>query len=75
MVSERPYQQALEPGEAIEALNKLAGSQFDPAIVTAFIAIAETGVCPIEGHAVREALERVGQASDFAAGSAFKGEH
>jgi putative two-component system response regulator len=75
MISERPYQQALEPGVAIEALNKLAGSQFDPSIVTAFIAIAETGVCPIEGHAVREALERVGQASDLAAGSAFKGEH
>ena len=38
MTSERAYRSAMRPEEAIEELKRCAGTQFDPAVVDAFIA-------------------------------------
>ncbi|MCX6002640.1 MAG: diguanylate cyclase [Chloroflexi bacterium] len=40
MISERPYRKALSFKQAIAELEKCSGSQFDPAVVRAFIPIA-----------------------------------
>jgi putative nucleotidyltransferase with HDIG domain len=39
MTSERPYREALNDGEALDRLNTGSGTQFDPTVVTAFIAV------------------------------------
>jgi two-component system, cell cycle response regulator len=39
MTSERPYREALTPAQAIEELRKCSGSQFDPEVVEALVAI------------------------------------
>jgi hypothetical protein len=39
MTSERPYREALSESEALEELQKESGTQFDPAVVDAFLAI------------------------------------
>jgi HD-GYP domain-containing protein (c-di-GMP phosphodiesterase class II) len=44
MTSERVYRKPLSPREALEELERCAGSQFDPAIVSAFS--AELGIRP-----------------------------
>jgi two-component system, cell cycle response regulator len=36
MISDRPYQQAMRPEEALAELRRHAGTQFDPAVVDAF---------------------------------------
>jgi putative nucleotidyltransferase with HDIG domain len=41
MISDRPYQQARTPAEARAELRRCAGSQFDPAVVTALDALLE----------------------------------
>jgi diguanylate cyclase (GGDEF)-like protein len=43
MVSERPHSVAMRPGRALEELRAGAGSQFDPAVVEAFEALAAEG--------------------------------
>jgi two-component system cell cycle response regulator len=43
MTSERPYQPALDGEAALAELRRCAGSQFDPAVVEAFCAIAADG--------------------------------
>lgn len=45
MIDDRPYRRGRSVPEAVEELRRCAGSQFDPAIVDAFIAvISEPGV-------------------------------
>jgi len=39
MVSDRSYRRAMPEGEALEELRRCAGSQFDPAVVAALIAV------------------------------------
>ncbi len=39
MVAERPYQPAMQPGEAVAELRRCAGTQFDPEVVEAFVAV------------------------------------
>jgi diguanylate cyclase (GGDEF)-like protein len=46
MVTDRPYRRALPQDEAVRRLRESAGSQFDPAIVDAFVALLEAGDVP-----------------------------
>jgi HD-GYP domain-containing protein (c-di-GMP phosphodiesterase class II) len=39
MITARPYQQPRTPTEAIAELRRCAGTQFDPAVVDALIAV------------------------------------
>ena len=41
MVSKRPYRAAMSTGDAVVELRRCAGTQFDPAVVEAFCAVAE----------------------------------
>lgn len=41
MISDRPYRSALSVPEAIDEIKRYSGTQFDPAIVTAFLKTAE----------------------------------
>jgi diguanylate cyclase (GGDEF)-like protein len=48
MTSDRPYQQARRPADALAELRRYAGTQFDPAVVEAFAAtIADRSVAQI----------------------------
>ena len=38
MVSDRPYRARIAPAEALQELRRCSGSQFDPAVVAAFLA-------------------------------------
>ena len=40
MVTDRPYRDGRSADEATEELRRCAGSQFDPAVVEAFLAVA-----------------------------------
>ncbi len=46
LVSERPYRSALSHEDAIAELRASAGSQFDPAVVGALVAILQEGAIP-----------------------------
>jgi hypothetical protein len=46
MVTDRPYRKALPQEEAVRRLRESSGSQFDPAIVEAFIGLLEAGTVP-----------------------------
>jgi putative nucleotidyltransferase with HDIG domain len=41
MTSERPYRQSISRSEAINEIRSLAGQQFDPDVVTAFLRVSE----------------------------------
>jgi HD-GYP domain-containing protein (c-di-GMP phosphodiesterase class II) len=41
MVTDRPYRNGRSADEAAEELRRCAGSQFDPAVVEAFLAVAD----------------------------------
>ena len=43
MVSDRPYQDAMEPDAALAELRRCAGTQFDPQVVENFCALAREG--------------------------------
>jgi putative nucleotidyltransferase with HDIG domain len=45
MTSDRPYRRAMKVGAAREELERGVGTQFDPAVVTAFVACIESGEC------------------------------
>ncbi|MDP2955638.1 MAG: HD domain-containing protein [Longimicrobiales bacterium] len=55
MASPRPYRDALAPGVALAEIRDGAGTQFEPAIVTAFLAMMEeeNGLLPLEAPARR----------------------
>ncbi len=44
MTDDRTYRQAMTEAEAVEELRRCAGSQFDPDVVEALVAVLETGV-------------------------------
>ena len=55
MVSDRPYRRALAIGEALRELAQGSGTQFDPAVVSAFLeAFAEQGQTRARLRAVPE---------------------
>jgi len=41
MISDRPYRKALQPADARAELQRCSGSQFDPAVVSAFIRVLD----------------------------------
>jgi HD-GYP domain-containing protein (c-di-GMP phosphodiesterase class II) len=47
MTSDRPYRPALTPEDAVEELERCAGTQFDPDIVRAFVEAWEAGETPV----------------------------
>jgi diguanylate cyclase (GGDEF)-like protein len=47
MVSERPYSVAMKPSRALEELERGAGTQFDPAVVAAFVRVAAGRELPV----------------------------
>lgn len=48
MIADRPYGQQLSPTEALEELVSCAGTQFDPSVVSAFMAVAvEAAASPL----------------------------
>jgi HD-GYP domain-containing protein (c-di-GMP phosphodiesterase class II) len=47
MTSDRPYRPALPPEDAVEELERCAGTQFDPDIVRAFVEAWEAGETPV----------------------------
>ena len=52
MASDRPYQQGVPPYEIVAELKRCAGTQFDPAVVQAFIRILEReGECFVTNSA------------------------
>ena len=46
MTTDRPYRKALTAAEAIEAINKKAGTQFDPEVVEMFLSVISNEVAP-----------------------------
>ena len=52
MVTDRPYQRGISRAEAEAELVRCAGTQFDPAVVTAFIAVAGSRADPPAALAV-----------------------
>jgi HD-GYP domain-containing protein (c-di-GMP phosphodiesterase class II) len=49
MVTDRPYRKRLCPTEAVRRLREGAGTQFDPAVVEAFVRIYEAGgIVPVQ---------------------------
>jgi diguanylate cyclase (GGDEF)-like protein/putative nucleotidyltransferase with HDIG domain len=51
MTTERPYRKAISSDEAMEELRRNAGSQFDPAVVKAFIDAVHKGKILLRDHA------------------------
>ncbi len=51
MTSNRPYRAALSPEQALAELRKESGTQFDPAVVDAFLAINAVETDPVPGGA------------------------
>ena len=51
VTSDRPYRRAMPQADAIAELRRCAGTQFDPRVVDAFLAVLETpaGRAPLAG--------------------------
>jgi HD-GYP domain-containing protein (c-di-GMP phosphodiesterase class II) len=55
MTTDRPYHKAMSVEEAVEELKRYSGSQFDPAVVEAFLRmIRRDGGHPLQPAAARE---------------------
>ena len=52
MITERPYQRAMDPAPALEELRRCAGTQFDPDVVDAFGLVLLDRPAPVEHEAV-----------------------
>lgn len=59
MVNHRPYRRALSPERAMDELRSCAGTQFDPAIVSAFIQMLQDNPVLMDGSAAEPAYEAV----------------
>ena len=46
LTSERPYKSAWTPQDAIKEIQRMAGTQFDPEVVKAFVAVIEADQLP-----------------------------
>lgn len=62
MTSDRPYRKGFDPEEAFEEIKKCAGTQFDPEIVCALLAIKDSIV---KIHREEKGKEAQAQGSDF----------
>ena len=49
MTSDRPYRPALPAEQAVEEVERCAGTQFDPEVVRAFVEAWEAGETPVKG--------------------------
>ncbi|MFQ5574779.1 MAG: HD-GYP domain-containing protein [Terriglobia bacterium] len=47
MVSDRPYRPRMTPEEALAEIERCAGTQFDPAVVEAFLLVASRATCKV----------------------------
>lgn len=62
LISDRPYRPALSPSVAVAEIERASGSQFDPAVVAAFLKLVHAGVfarpylTPVEGLVGRQGL-------------------
>jgi putative nucleotidyltransferase with HDIG domain len=54
MTSDRPYRMGTTFGNAIAEIDRCAGTQFDPEVVQAFLAIGETGLMKIKQDMIAE---------------------
>ena len=68
LTSDRPYRDAMSIGDAMELITREAGQQFDPAVVSAFKARAESIVAILRQHRAQEAevAERAPQPDEMA---------
>ncbi|HLB77080.1 MAG TPA: HD domain-containing phosphohydrolase, partial [Candidatus Dormibacteraeota bacterium] len=68
LTSDRPYRDAMSIGDAMELITREAGQQFDPAVVSAFKARAESIVAILRQHRAQEAevAERAPQPDEIA---------
>lgn len=64
LTSDRPYRRGLGPDEAFSELKREAGTRFDPAVVTALIALHESGNL-FAGFDEEDALYYLGEAGLF----------
>ncbi len=56
MTSDRVYRKAMDPNEAVRRLLEGSGSQFDPAVVEAFLAVLQDSGVPLEPSVVEARL-------------------
>ena len=63
MTSDRPYRKGTTFANAIAEIHRCAGTQFDPEVVRAFLAIGETGLMKIKQDMVAEKLAQRSQLS------------
>jgi HD-GYP domain-containing protein (c-di-GMP phosphodiesterase class II) len=55
MTSDRPYRKAMDPADAIEELRRTSGTQFDPDVIDALLALLDDPVGEIAIRSTRSA--------------------
>ena len=59
MTSDRPYRRGLSSGEALRVLEKNAGTQFDPLLVSCFVKCVESQEQPLTRDSIADSLRRL----------------